>query len=108
VDYDPGAVEIAKLRLWLSMVVDEDEITEIQPLPNLDYKIMQGNALLDEFDGVKLLDDRFLQQDDEVSLNPRIAEIDDRQRWLECPASTSLSDRIDSPFLLPSEGSLPH
>jgi hypothetical protein len=24
--------------------------------------------------------------------------------WSICPASTSLSDRIDSPFLLPSEG----
>ena len=25
VDIDPGAVEIAKLRLWLSLVVDEEE-----------------------------------------------------------------------------------
>jgi hypothetical protein len=61
VDLDPGAVEIAKLRLWLSMVVDEDNITEIQPLPNLDYKIMQGNSLLEEFDGVRLLDEKLLQ-----------------------------------------------
>src|SRR3989338_7247109 len=43
VDIDPGAVEIAKLRLWLSLVVDEDNIKQIKPLPNLDYKIMQGN-----------------------------------------------------------------
>jgi len=61
VDLDPGAVEIAKLRLWLSMVVDEDNISDIQPLPNLDYKIMQGNSLLEEFDGVRLLDDKLLQ-----------------------------------------------
>ncbi len=61
VDFDPGAVEIAKLRLWLSMVVDEDNISDIQPLPNLDYKIMQGNSLLEEFDGVRLLDDKLLQ-----------------------------------------------
>ncbi len=61
VDLDPGAVEIAKLRLWLSMVVDEDNISDIQPLPNLDYKIMQGNSLLEEFDGVRLLDDMLLQ-----------------------------------------------
>ncbi len=46
VDIDPGAVEIAKLRLWLSLVVDEDNIKNIKPLPNLDYKIMQGNSLL--------------------------------------------------------------
>ena len=57
VDIDPGAVEIAKLRLWLSLVVDEDERERVQALPNLDYKIMQGNALLDEFAGVKLIDD---------------------------------------------------
>lgn len=64
VDLDPGAVEIAKLRLWLSMIVDEDELNDIQPLPNLDYKIMQGNSLLEEFDGVRLLDDKLLQPPD--------------------------------------------
>lgn len=46
VDIDPGAVEIAKLRLWLSLIVDEEERRMIQPLPNLDYKIVQGNSLL--------------------------------------------------------------
>ena len=46
VDIDAGAVEIAKLRLWLSMVVDENRIDNIEPLPNLDYKIVRGNSLL--------------------------------------------------------------
>ena len=46
VDIDPGAVEIARLRFWLSLVV-EHEIEEIEPLPNLDYKIMQGNSLIE-------------------------------------------------------------
>jgi len=46
VDIDPGAVEIAKLRLWLSMIVDENDIRQIKPLPNLDYKIIRGNSLL--------------------------------------------------------------
>jgi len=46
VDIDPSAVEIAKLRLWLSLVVDEEDREIIQPLPNLDYKIVQGNSLL--------------------------------------------------------------
>ncbi len=46
VDIDPGAVEIAKLRLWLSLVVDEEDIKQIKPLPNLDYKIVCGNSLL--------------------------------------------------------------
>jgi len=46
VDIDPGAVEIAKLRLWLSLVVDEENYDRIRPLPNLDYRIVCGNSLL--------------------------------------------------------------
>ncbi|HOV14507.1 MAG TPA: Eco57I restriction-modification methylase domain-containing protein, partial [Spirochaetota bacterium] len=45
VDIDPGATDIAKLRLWLSLVV-EYEGDKIEPLPNLDYKIVCGNSLL--------------------------------------------------------------
>jgi type I restriction-modification system DNA methylase subunit len=48
-DIDPGAIEIVRLRLWLSLVVDEDDFERIKPLSNLDYKIMQGNSLLEEF-----------------------------------------------------------
>jgi hypothetical protein len=54
VDLDPGAIDIAKLRLWLSLVVDEDDYSHIQALPNLDYKIMQGNSLIEEFHGISL------------------------------------------------------
>ena len=43
VDLAAGAVEIAKLRLWLSLVVDEDDVSRIKPLPNLDFKIVVGN-----------------------------------------------------------------
>ena len=46
VDIDVGAVEIAKLRLWLSLVVDEEDVQQIKPLPNLDYKVVVGNSLL--------------------------------------------------------------
>ena len=46
VDIDPSAVEIAKLRLWLSLVVDEEDVKQIKPLPNLFYKIVAGNSLV--------------------------------------------------------------
>ncbi len=46
VDIDAGAVEIAKLRLWLSLVVDEEDVQQIKPLPNLDYKVVVGNSLM--------------------------------------------------------------
>lgn len=52
VDIDGGAVEIAKLRFWLSLVVDEEDIKNIKPLPNLDYKIMQGNSLITSYEGI--------------------------------------------------------
>lgn len=51
VDIEKGAVDIARLRFWLAIVVDE---TEPNPLPNLDYKIMQGNSLLESFEGIDL------------------------------------------------------
>jgi adenine-specific DNA-methyltransferase len=51
VDIESGAVDIARLRFWLALVVDE---TEPLPLPNLDYKIMQGNSLLESFEGIDL------------------------------------------------------
>ena len=45
VDKDDGAVEIAQLRLWLSLVVDEENPNKIRPLPNLNYKLVCGDAL---------------------------------------------------------------
>ena len=51
VDIEKGAVDIARLRFWLSIVVDEETPS---PLPNLDYKIIQGNSLIESFMGVDL------------------------------------------------------
>ncbi|MDC8447796.1 MAG: Eco57I restriction-modification methylase domain-containing protein [Nitrospira sp.] len=48
VDIKPEACEIARLRLWLSLVVDEPEAS---PLPNLDYRIVQGDTLREHLDG---------------------------------------------------------
>ena len=51
VDIEKGAVDIARLRFWLSLIVDEETP---QALPNLDFKIMQGNSLLEQYKGVDL------------------------------------------------------
>ena len=51
VDIEKGAVDIARLRFWLSIVVDEETPS---PLPNLDYKIMQGNSLIESYKGIDL------------------------------------------------------
>lgn len=53
VDIEKGAVDIARLRFWLSLIVDEETP---HALPNLDFKIMQGNSLLEQYEGVDLSD----------------------------------------------------
>ena len=65
-DIEPSAVDIAKLRLWLSIVIDDeiaddagngefDTHTKPKQLPNLECNIICGNSLIDEFKGNKLI-----------------------------------------------------
>lgn len=51
VDIEKGAVDIARLRFWLTLILDEEGP---EALPNLDFKIMQGNSLLERFQDVDL------------------------------------------------------
>ncbi len=64
-DIEPSAVDIAQLRLWLSLVID-DEINPNAdspldghrnpiPLPNLECNILCGDSLVDEFEGIPLI-----------------------------------------------------
>ncbi len=70
-DIEPSAVDIAKLRLWLSIVIDDeiaddagngefDAHTKPRPLPNLDCNIICGNSLIDEFEGNELITESVL------------------------------------------------
>lgn len=60
VDIEQGAVDIARLRFWLAMIVEEKEP---MPLPNLHFKIMQGNSLLESYKGIDLSDLTKLSKD---------------------------------------------
>ncbi len=71
VDIDQFAVNIARLRLWLSLAVDFDG-AKPEPLPNLDYKVEVGDSLLGpnpsgglEMGFRKPLIDEFLKAKDE-------------------------------------------
>jgi methylase of polypeptide subunit release factors len=44
VDIENEAIELARLRLWLALVVDES-IENVRPLPNLDYNLHKGDTL---------------------------------------------------------------
>lgn len=66
VDIEPSAVDITKLRLWLSVVVDQEideKNPEPHPLPNLDMNIHVGNSLIDEYEGIKLFDESILKKE---------------------------------------------
>jgi len=59
VDIQQIAIEIAKLRFFIALLVDEridrpKPNWGIEPLPNLDFKLMQGNSLISEFMGINL------------------------------------------------------
>ncbi len=53
VDIDPGAIEVAKLRLWLALIVDYQK-SEAEPLPNLDFKFRVGNSLQEKIEGIDI------------------------------------------------------
>ncbi|MEO5949296.1 MAG: DNA methyltransferase [Candidatus Saccharimonas sp.] len=46
VDIEPMAVEISRLRAWLSLVVDDGNDNRVEPLPNLDFKFLCANSLI--------------------------------------------------------------
>lgn len=64
-DIEPSAVDIAQLRLWLALVIDDEINPNAQnpleghinplPLPNLECNIVCGNSLVDEMDGNRLI-----------------------------------------------------
>ncbi|MEM0142820.1 MAG: DNA methyltransferase [Candidatus Parvarchaeum sp.] len=57
-DIEPEAVEIAKLRLWLSMIIDQKDPT---PLPNIEFNIVD-------------IPDSLQLPGSQIKLNPKIKE----------------------------------
>ena len=58
VDIEPTAVELCRLRLWLSLVVELDASRPVTPLPNLDFRTICANSLVDFVEGVEIQDTR--------------------------------------------------
>jgi hypothetical protein len=46
VDVEQTAIEICRLRAWLSIIVDIPEGEKVEPLPNLDFKFTCANTLV--------------------------------------------------------------
>ena len=78
-DIEPSAVDIAQLRLWLSLVIDDEINPNAQstldghknplPLPNLESNILCGNSLIDEFEGTSLIKESELFGDSTYQLD---------------------------------------
>ena len=78
-DIEPSAVDIAQLRLWLSLVIDDEINPNAQsaldghknplPLPNLESNILCGNSLIDEFEGTRLVKESELFGDSTYQLD---------------------------------------
>lgn len=87
VDIDASAIDIARLRLWLSLIVDEEDFYSIEALPNLDYKIVRGNSVIglpaqgtDRYPQIKeeleILKAAFFKETDEKKKKPLRIKID--------------------------------
>ncbi|TVR18396.1 MAG: type II restriction endonuclease [Anaerolineaceae bacterium] len=78
VDIKPGAIEIAQLRLWLSLVVNQT-MADAKPLPNLDYKLMAGNSLIETIDGEPILSESARQMLNSAAkpLQPKLFDMSD-------------------------------
>ena len=68
VDIDKNAVEIARLRLWLSIIEEVEDPEHIGTLPNIDFNIIAGNSLVGWLDEnllthplINLLEDSYVQ-----------------------------------------------
>ena len=97
VDIDASAIDISRLRLWLSLIVDESNYDTITALPNLDYKIMQGNSLVEDFDGIQLFNDDFINQQD--NSNAEIEELKKQREQLGIESRTLYEKNQFTPAL---------
>ena len=69
VDLELSATDVTKLRFWLSLIVDEEDLKQIRPLPNLDNQIMCGNSVIDGYNNIKLFDDSLIVRSEQTKLS---------------------------------------
>jgi hypothetical protein len=110
VDIDASAIDIARLRLWLSLVVDEEDLDNIEALPNLDYKIVCGNSLiglpenamrnLEVEKELEILKEKFFAETDEARKKELRAKINAKIRQLLDTAEEFAGYKIDFDFKL--------
>lgn len=102
VDIMEEATEIARLRLFLSLVASAESVDQLEPLPNIDFNILAGNSLI----GLMRVDDRSFEKRMEGQLfrqKSYRAIVDEKNRLVEnfrhtatyADDLTALRDTID-------------
>jgi len=108
VDIDASAIDIARLRLWLSLIVDEEDYGTIAALPNLDYKIVQGDSLVGfpenwqstAADKIEKLKEDFFVATDHDKKAALKAQIDNEIRKRMAGSKSSFGYQVDFDFRL--------
>ena len=91
-DIDEFAVNIAMLRLWLSLAIEYDDPGDPPPLPNLDFKIVCGDSLLGPDPSPDNYGDLFRHQVNSVA--DQLADL--KARYMEAigPDKATLREKI--------------
>ncbi len=66
VDLNPEAVDICRLRLWLSLIIEAETP---EPLPALDFRVLCGNSLIDRIGEQALPDSLSLTTSERIGLD---------------------------------------
>ncbi|MGC8651501.1 MAG: Eco57I restriction-modification methylase domain-containing protein, partial [Minisyncoccia bacterium] len=74
VDIMSGAIEVAKLRMWLWLVSQLKENEEFEILPNLDFNLLVGNSLIGFSKNIEEIPQLFMDQDEKHKLKDIISK----------------------------------
>lgn len=110
VDIQPMATEIARLRCFLSLIIDED-INDIKPLPNLEFKFISANSLLPlsadaslHYDGyhkdiqeLERLRNEYFNSQDKTAIQKQYLNL--RERITREDLQVNKNDSINNPML---------
>jgi adenine-specific DNA-methyltransferase len=83
VDVNANSVQICRLRLWIELLKnayysEESNFKRMEILPNLDYKVVQGNSLIPVYDNQPVLIDWKKKYPDNIwQISSRVAIIND-------------------------------
>lgn len=88
VDVNPNSVQICRLRLWIELLKNayytaESHFKVMETLPNLDYKIVEGNSLLPVYEKQAIMIDWKRKQSDTYSIRTQIETINNAIQFIK-------------------------